>query len=328
MTGVDAHLRRSIEYILARIWGGMIDGLYGYLHGFVLRQIFPDTADDEYFWRWFTIWLERQAAVYWRGTYEFTGVDTTAIPEGTVIQRSDGLQYTVDADVAISGTDVIAAITATDPGIDYNNDVGQTLSLASPIVGVDTDGLVQSTTQTGADVEDRDDGLERLLLQIRQPPSGGGPGDYVRWALEVSGVTRAWEFPNQSAVGSVSVAFVRDDETPITPDAGERTEVFDHIEELRPVTATVEIIELSEVAVPVTLSALSPNTAAVQAAVTTSLEDLFLREAEPDGTIPLSKFNEAISTAAGEESHTLSAPAADVTADIDEINILGTVTFP
>lgn len=329
MDASDAHLRRSTEYVLACVEGGLAHDMYGYLYGYIVRQIFPDTADELNFWRWAAIWgIERKAAVYWRGIYRFTGTDTTAIPAGTTVERSDGEAFTTDTDAAIDGTYVDVAITASEPGTNGNCDDNQTLSLASPILGIDVDGTVQDTTQTGTDAETREEGVVRLLQRIRQAPSGGGPGDYVRWALEVPGVTRAWEFPQQGGLGTVSVAFVRDGESPITPDLTERNEVLDYIELYRPVTAEVAIIELSTVAIDVTLTALSPNTAAVQAAIEESLEEMINREAEPDGTIPLSKFTEAIALATGEESHTMSVPATDQTADIDEIFILGTVTFP
>lgn len=326
----DTYLRRSVEYVLTRVLAGLFNGVYGHLYGFVLRQIFPDTAIEEYFWRWFAIWLERKAAVYWKGTVTFTGTPTTSIPADTEIQRSDGYLYATDEDAVIgAGGSIDVAVTAATPGADWNCTVGQTLSLTGTISGVDTDATVASSVQTGVDVEDKDDGLPRLLQRLREPPSGGGPGDYERWALEVAGVTRAWEFPNLPAVGGVSLAFVRDDESPITPDLTERNEVKDYIEETyQPTTAVLEVIELSTLAVPVTFSALSPNTSTVQAAIAAALEDLFLREAEPGGTIPLSKFIEAISSATGEESHTITAPAADVTATSSQIPILGTVTFP
>ena len=115
---------------------------------------------------------------------------------------------------------------------------------------------------------------------------------------------------------------------PITPDLAERNAVLDFINSNRPVTATVDIIVLATSAVAVTLTTLTPNTAAVQAAVTASLTDLILREGAPGGTILLSKVNEAISTAAGEDNHVISVPAADLTFTTAQVPILGTVTFP
>lgn len=330
--GVDP-LRRSVEYALLRALAGQSKGQYGYIR-YIFDQCFPDTADEAYFWRWAAIWgIYQQAATAWTGTYEFGGTNGTIIPAGTVLTRSDGLEYTVDADVTIASSVATAALTASETGTDSNNDVGQVLTLASPIVGVTNDGEVLSTTVDGTDVETQADGLTRLLLRIQngESPRGGREGDYVAWAREVAGVTRAWEFPLLAGPNSVSVAFVRDNDgsgSAIIPDAGERTAVETYVQSQAPITVEVHVIELSAVTVNLVFSALSPNTLAVENAIIDSVTDFLLREAEPGATISLSRLEEAISSATGETSHVLTTPAADIVLANDEIAILGTVTRP
>ena len=84
--------------------------------------------------------------------------------------------------------------------------------------------------------------------------------------------------------------------------------------------------------------AIKPNTQAVRDAVTAELEDLFLREAEVagsykqvgeqnDGRIPLSKINEAISAAQGEEDHVLNSPSAEIDPLTGDLLTVGTITF-
>ena len=323
--------RRSIEYVLARMLAGVSKGLYGYLT-YILKQVFFDTADETNFWHWFTILGPpegRKAAEFWAGTYEFTGTNGTNIPDGTQLQRPDGQLYETDGAVTISGGVAEADIIALEAGADGNNEDGQVLSLALPVAGVDPDGEVTSTTTTGSDLESREDGQARLFQHLRTPPSGGGPGDYVRWALEVPGVTRAWEFANLEGPNSVSVAFVRDGDgsgSAIVPDSGERATVLAHLQTRAPITVTVYVITLTAVPLDVTLSSLDPDNADVRAAIEEELTDLLEREAEPGGTLALSKINEAISAAAGEEDHATSIPAADITYATDEIGIMGTLT--
>ena len=50
----------------------------------------------------------------------------------------------------------------------------------------------------------------------------GDNDDYVAWATEVPGVTRAWCSPNGMGAGTVVVRFVRDDDDDPIPDSGER----------------------------------------------------------------------------------------------------------
>lgn len=329
--GSQPRLRGELEYILTRATADQFKDLYGFLE-YLGRQLFPDSADEIYFWRWAAIWgIERKAAVAWQGVYRFTGTDTTVIPAGTQIARADGETYTTDAEATIGSVTaglVDVAVTAENVGSDPTNADSQILELTSPIAGVDSEGAVQSTTLTGTDLETRDEGLERLLARIRTPPSGGGPGDYIRWTLENSGVTRAWEFANLEAPNSVSVAFVRDNESPIVPDAGERAAVLTYLESVAPITVGLYIITLTEQSIDLTFSALNPNTAAVLTAIEDSVNDLFVREGGPGVTIPLSRIEEAVSAAAGEISHVMTAPSADVVSTTTQVPIVGTVTGP
>lgn len=72
---------------------------------------------------------------------------------------------------------------------------------------------------------------------------------------------------------------------------------------------------------------LTPNTAAVRAAVTAELADVVRREAMPGGTLLLSHLREAISVAAGEINNVLSTPTADVTHAPGQMPVLGTITW-
>lgn len=321
--------RGSVEYGLARALSASMRGVYGY-QTWRLKQQFPDTADERYFWRWASIFgMSQKQAVSWKGTYEFTGANGTVIAIGSELQRADGQLYTTDAEVTISGGTATAALTASSADALSNNDDAQELSLSSPISGVDTDGEVQSTTQTGTDVETAEEGLVRLLQRLSTTPSGGGTGDYVRWALEVPGVTRAWEFANVDGVNTVSVAFVRDGDgtgTAILPDSGERATVLAYLQTKAPITVTVVVITLTAVTVDVVLSDLDPNTSDVRDAISTSVSDLLYREGGPGSTVALSRIDAAISDATGELSHVRTTPAADVVTTNSQIAIVGTVS--
>ena len=57
------------------------------------------------------------------------------------------------------------------------------------------------------------------------------------------------------------------------------------------------------------------------------MEDLILRDGGPGETLYLSRIDEAISLATGEEKHRLDVPVADVTASTGQVHVLGTITF-
>lgn len=314
----------SVEYVLANIQARLTRGLYGFL-GYILRQAFPDSAEDTYFWRWFTIFgLEQKQAIRWEGTLALTGSNGVTIPDGTQFQRADGSLYESDGAVVVSGGSATVVAHALETGAGANVEVAEPVSLSSPIPGVTPEGVVATVTQTGTDDEQVAEALLRLLAHLRTPPRGGGPGDYVRWALEVAGNTRAWEFPGIAGPNTVSVAYVRDNDgsgSAILPDAGERAATLAYLETVVPVTVTPLVIELTASLVTVTFSSLTPNTPEVLAAVNESLADLFEREAQPSSTLPLSQIREAISGAAGETDYTLTSPSTDLTFDVDEMPI-------
>jgi hypothetical protein len=55
--------------------------------------------------------------------------------------------------------------------------------------------------------------LARLLEYIRRPPAGGNKYDYVKWALEVDNVARAWCFPIAQGLGTVDVVVLANMDT-------------------------------------------------------------------------------------------------------------------
>lgn len=333
LPGADARLRRSNLNVLARVHAGATHGLYGYLD-WLAKQILPDTADAEILERHANIWLAagRVPVAYASGQATVTGTNGAVIPAGTVFKRADGAAYAVETEVTIAAGTAIVTIVAEVAGQAGNADAGSALTLDSPIAGVNAAATVTAGALTGgADVEDDDSLRARLLERIQQPPMGGSKADYVAWAKEVPGVTRAWCYPEEQGDGTVTVRFVRDNDASLIPDANEVAAVQAYIDELRPVAA--ELFVVAPVAAPIAFQIhLVPATASVKAAVEASLRDLLLREAEPEGgygegKILVSHMREAISLAAGETDHQLVSPAADVTPTVGQMATFGSIAW-
>jgi uncharacterized phage protein gp47/JayE len=328
LPGTDARLRRSNLNVLARIHAAGVHGLYGFLD-WLAKQLMPDTAEAEHLARWTSIWgVTRKAAVAATGNVSFGGTNGTAIPAGTLIQRADGAQFTTDAEGTISGGSATIAVTAAVAGADGNADASTSLTLVSPIAGINTTATVAAGGLSGgADEEDDDSLRERLLSRVQRQPHGGADFDYETWALEVAGVTRAWVYPQELGLGTVTVRFVRDDDVSIIPDAGEVAAVQAYIDARRPVTAAVTVVAPTAVPLDFEISGLNPNNTPVKAAIEAELEDLLRREAEPGGTILISHIREAISAAAGEYDHVLVSPSANVTHTPGQLATMGTITW-
>lgn len=326
--GADSRLPLSLLNALAVVFAGAAHGLYGNLD-WLSRQLFPDTAEVEFLDRWASIWgVARKAATFAAGPVDFTGIDGTDIPAGSTLRRSDGAEYTSDALVTIAAGVASATVQAVEAGAAGNALAGHVLNLVSPIAGIDGAATVAAGGLAGgADTESDESLRDRLLARLRFAPHGGAAGDYERWALEVAGVTRAWAVAAALGPGTVAVRFMTDDLTiDGIPDAAKVIEVQAYIDGLRPITAGVTVSAPLPIALDFTIT-LTPNIAAVQAAVDAALTDLIRREAEPGAAILVSHIREAISTAAGETDHVLTVPAADVAHAVDEIAVMGVVTW-
>lgn len=329
VTGVDgAVLRRSLLGIIGRAEAGSVHLLYGYID-WVARQVIPDTAEAEYLERWAAIWgINRKTATFASGPVTFTGTNGSLLPDGTIVQRQDGVQFATQGDQTIASGTATATVLALEAGDTGNTAAAVTVQLLSPISGVQSSATVAAGgIEAGDDVETDARLLERLLQRIQSPPQGGSASDYQLWALQVPGVTRVWVAPFVMGLGTVGVQFVTDDDPGgIIPDAGKVAEVQDHIDLLRPVTADVYVT--APIADTLAMSVkLTPNTPAVQAAVLAELTDLITRDAQPGGPILISRLREAVSIAAGESNNQITSPTADVTHAAGHMAVLGTVTF-
>lgn len=327
LPGADARLRRSNLSVLGRVLAGAAHGLYGFLAN-IARQVIIDTADMEYLERWANVWgMSRTAAVLATGQVTLTGVGNPTVPAGTELQRSDGARFRLVADKQLVAGVGTADVEAMDAGSAGNTLPGSTLLLTTSIAGVSSMATVASGGLSGgADTED-DEGLrERLLFRIRRPPQGGAETDYVAWAKEVAGVTRVWVRPLYEGAGTVTVFFVRDNDASLIPDSGEVAAVGAYIDARRPVTAEVTVLAPEPLPVAFTIQ-LTPNTAPVRSAVEAELRDLLQREAEPGGTILISRIREAVSISAGESDHVVSVPAANVVAGPGQMPVMGAITW-
>lgn len=322
----DDVLRRADAEVYARVLGGVAHGLYGFIE-WLSQQLIYDTAEVEYLERWCSIWgVARIAAAPASGSVTFAVQAGAVIPAGTLLQALDGVQYQTTADATVTAPTATAPIVAVVAAAAGNRAAGQSLSLVSPVPGVQPTATA-SLLFGGADIETDDALRARLLTRIQQPPQGGAAYDYTAWALEVPGVTRAWVYPQELGLGTVTVRFVRDNDASLIPDAGEVAAVQAYIDARRPVTAQLTVV--APVAVPLnfSISGLVPATAAVRAAIEAELADLLLREAQPGGTILLSHIRAAISAATDETDYVLTSPAVNVTNTTGNMSTMGTVTW-
>lgn len=322
----DAGARRSLLGVVATVHAGGLHGLYGYLD-FLSKQIMPDSAEAEFLARWSGVWnITRTQAAKATGTATMTGTTGSVVPLGTLLRRADGVEYAVTSEIVLVAGTATVPLQAVEPGSEGNAASGTKLSLSSPIAGVQS--VATGGELSGGADEETDASLRgRLLARIRQAPHGGADFDYVSWALAEPGVTRAWVYPRELGIGTVSVRVMTDDTTiDGIPSAETIAAVQAALDASRPVTADLYVVAPVAVAMNPQIN-INPNTTTVQAAIEAELLDLLRREAEPGGTILISHLREAVSIAAGEHDHALASPTADVEHATGEIAVLGTITW-
>ncbi|WP_165184702.1 baseplate J/gp47 family protein [Caulobacter soli] len=327
LPGADSALRRSVVNVLATVLAGAAHGLYGVL-AFLARQLMPDEAESAYLRRWASIWgvVAKEGAPA-AGTMQVTGANGSPIEAGTPLQRGDELQYATTADAVIAGGVATLSIEAQTPGVIGNADAGARLTFVSPVAGVAAEGVVLAPGLSGGTEEESDEALlARLLERIRRPPQGGSADDYVRWATEVPGVTRAWAYSGWTGPGRVGVTFVMDARDNIIPLADDVAAVTAHIDPLRPVAGMLVVFAPTGVPLNLTIS-LPGGSADVKAAIIAEVQDFLRRRAEPDGVIEISGLREAVFTGAGDAAHTLTVPTANIAYGPGELAVMGVVTW-
>lgn len=300
----------------------------------IVRQIIPTTESDDQ-----TIielaqfeGVIRKQATYAVGPSTLSG--NVPAPVGTVLQHKDGRQYAVTSSASPSSGTVAVQVQAAAVGAAGNLPPGEVLTLVTPVPGLQSSGA-SGDISGGADIEPIAELLERLLFRKRNPPMGGAVADYVAWMREVPGVTRAWAYDVWQGGGTVGIGWVFDDRIDILPTPTDTLAMMEYLFR-HPDPATGVLVGRPGGIEPVPIGPLlkttdlaitpTPDSADIRAAIQRNL-DGYERTLQPGDTLLLSKIRTAIGTAAGVKNYTLDL-AADVPADIDELNVIGVITWP
>jgi len=333
--GAKAMIPNSVLRIMSDSMSGLAHLTMLYLD-WLAKQLMPDTAETEWLDRHGIIWLSnadgskgRKAATYANGTVQFEGVAGAVVPIGTLLSGSNGVQYQTVTAAAIGsgglGTSEAVALTA---GIVGNLPDGTSVAPTQPVVGV-TGAFLFGDMSGGVDQETDDQLRERILIRIQNPPMGGAQADYVYWALQVPGVTRAWAAPEQGP-GTMTVRFLMDDLYPDNyglPQEQDIIVVSDHIDKMRPVTVKdCYVVAPIMFFYDITIRNLTVDDPTVRARIEQSLKDLEMRRSKPGQTWYRSWVDEAISQAVGEETHELDYETTEMPAP-GYMPALGTVLY-
>ena len=308
---------------------------------YLYRQLFASTADGDH--------LElRHAAEYGLTRKPSTGAsgnvivpqaagDDGQLPAGLQLVRDDGTFYQVaTATTALAGSFTLpVACTAT--GADTNTPAGSVVSIV-PQSGVNlaaSSGTVDGGGLGGGADAETDSALRARVLQRKQfTPMCGRDADYVRWATEVAGCTRAFAsgFANQPPGVVVYPLFdaTRPNGVPVAADLAA---VSAYVETQRPVTARAFYVAANPQPLNVTVSYQDGDTTANRAAIVAGLVQLLADKSavatvDAPLTFRLGWIEAAVDRALGGQGFTVAAPTTDLIVATGNLLTPGTITWP
>jgi uncharacterized phage protein gp47/JayE len=335
----------------AKVFGGLMYELFGRLD-WVADQAFISSASPPYLQRHGAQYgLAQKPAQLALGIVSITAADSIAVPAGATFQRADGVVFVASfagSSLSLSGAGVLPVpVVAFAAGADANTAPGAPLTILATLSGAGaptaTAAVDSSGITGGTDLEDIEQFRAEILFRLRNPPQGGCPADYVRWASMTPGVTRVYVERLWAGAGSVRVFPIFDDLfAGGIADSGHLAAVAAGLAPLQPSDAAVTVALPVATTINVVIANLLPASAAVRAAVAAELADTFRRLGQVAGgdtpipgmtmlatpfTFSASWIWQAVANASGEQRHQLTAPSADVTIAAGHLPVLGTVTF-
>ncbi|MBA7932978.1 baseplate J/gp47 family protein [Klebsiella sp. RHBSTW-00215] len=359
LKNVGALLRFGNLKVIADMDAGMSHLHYAYLD-YIALQTNPFTSTGEWLAGWMALkQIYRKAATASRSpVLKATGTVGAVLPAGTVLNRSDGYQYVTDSELTISAAKTgTTSATAVLPDISDdvsgggsagNADAGTLLTLDANVSGIDNTLTLIEAASGGADIENEDNFRQRGLQAYQNPPQGGSDADYKKWALEISGVTRAWVKRRGMGAGTVVIYIMCDgnDTTnngfPVGADGvssledwgaikatGDQGRVADYIYPLQADTAIIYACSPIEKVVDFTISGIPDTDSDTVQAIKDAINLLFFDNGTPDGSgkIYLSDINGAISQVAGTTGYVLESPSQNIILGTGELPLLGAVDF-
>lgn len=331
----------NVLRVMADCMAAMAHLVLRYLDWLALQPL-PDTADEDWLIRHGEIWLGgRKLATISNGVARITGTPGATLPQWSRMSATGeivGTEFffeTIKEEFIGDGGFTDVDVRAITPGAGGNLKAGVPINFSDDHVGIDTNATAVSDFIYGTDTETVEELRVRVLQRIREPPQGGAAHDYVRWALEVPGVTRAWVAPLEMGMGTVTVRFMMDDLRanadpmldgfPILEDV---VRVTEHLDEKRPVAVKDMFVEIPlKQKIDIRVNDLHPDTPAVRAEIRAALFDMLYEKAKPGQTIFGPWKQQAIMNAPSVISFSTPTTDDDVMESNGHMAVLGDIVY-
>jgi len=243
----------------------------------------------------------------------------------TVAQGSAAAQtYTVTEYIGRADGYFVYRLTCDTPGEQGNGYVGQLLAI-DYVQGL-TDAQLGEIITPGTDEESDDAFRKRYLQKAQQPSTSGNENDYRNWATECSGVGAARVIPLAYGPGTVKVVIIDSNMRAATPALV--TEVYDYIEGLRPIGATLTVVSAIEKAISVSAKVKlqnGVNLTDVQSMAVTTINEFLEMQAFDIDYISLARIGNLLLNVSGVEDYgelTLNGSTENITLSDEEVAVI------
>ena len=308
MSGSAPYQRGTVENVLGTVFAGFQNDQYAETD-WISKEAVPYTADGEFQIGWgalrdITLEEPTPAAL----NFTFSGNPGATVFSASTVTRPDGVVYTVPIGGSIGGGGTLTClIVCQQAGSIGNCAVATPMNLSPETAGVDTAGVVASTTIVGTDQETSAHFATRSNEAWANPPQGGDLADYVTWVGETvrTAVTRCWSAgPSLMGAGTVTVFACIDDANHTngllngtngysTSDpragnsaypyaTGDQLAIANALYPLQPAAAMVFVATPTGVALNIALQEV-PDDPVIRPAIAAAVQGLLLREAAPVG---------------------------------------------
>jgi uncharacterized phage protein gp47/JayE len=288
--------------------------------------------------------VPRKPASPARGFATVTSGAAASVSTGAVFTRSDGARFVALAGIVMPGAgSATVDLIAETAGASGATAAGATLAATSGVTGTVSAVVAAGGLGGAADIEGAEAYRARLLFAKAFPEHAGAPADWLRYTLAVPGVTRAYIDPLAAGRGTVVVYpffdLTRANGIPLESD---RLQVANALFIARPGAGLPVVRAAAPVVIDSTIAGLTPATPESQAAVVAEIAATIARNGRPAGlstphpdmpflataqVFSRSWIWQAAANAAGEERHSVTLPASDVTLTEGQIAVPGAVTF-
>lgn len=338
LPGTDATLRQAFVWVCAKVVA-LLAREYELRLAWIYAQLFVRSTTDMAMLRMhgadYRIYQKPAAAA--GGAAVGTGQAGLTYPAGVRFYSAGVTYVTTGAFTAAGDGAVTAPVQAESRGAATNRDTGAVLTLADP-------ALYPTLSQEfevaagglggGADMEDLESLRARILARKAQPPQGGALPDYETFALEVPGVLKAWAHKFTDGIGSVAVYVLFEGRVDYIPEPADVAAVQAHLDGKRLIRVDDDVA-VAPIPAPlaVTISDLDPDTPEIRAAIEANIRAMLFARARPGlasdpFVLSRSWISQAISEAAGEDSHSLTEPSVETITYVGgQIPVLGAVTY-